>query len=246
MSHEYESYRDVINNVRNKKQGKVEPASKNLSEEVEEPTNLDKGVYTSLSDLESNLFDSVRSLESCLSGIETYETEEGTVEDVVIAPDVNNGITVIGLSEGLASDLGVEMPYNTNPIAKGLYRVVYPLFYIDEVITGNKQWITLLQELIRGGKLAPVEEMDSALYQKIFPTSGAVTLTTLYTEDLQLLNKNVLSTQVETLLKSYNSSDNKTQIESQLREKMSHMESVDNDYILYLPLTGQIVGTSLS
>lgn len=249
MSQEYESYNDIINNLRNGKKNIDKPIESNpklnadLVEE-EKVEDLDEGLY-SLDELESNLFNSDEVLDSCLSGVETFTTQDGTIEDVVIAPDVESGITIIGLNDGLAIDNGIKMPYATKPSLKKLYRLVYPLFFIDEVVTSNDMWVSLLKELIQGGKLKPISEMDAELYQTIAPTDESVLMTTLYTTDLKLLDKKVLESQIDKLLQSYQSS-NKEQIQKELEDKSSYLDSVDDDYVFYLPLTGQIVGSALS
>lgn len=248
MSQEYESYNDIINNLRNGKKNIDKPveSSPKLNAELveEEVEDLDEGVY-SLDELESNLFSSDEVLDSCLSGIETFMTQDGTIEDVVIAPDVESGITIIGLNDGLAIDNGIKMPHATKPSMKKLYRLVYPLFFIDEVVTNNDMWVSLLKELIQGGKLKPISEMDAELYQTIAPTDESVLMTTLYTTDLKLLDKKVLESQIDKLLASYHSS-NKEQIHKELEDKTSYLDSVDDDYVFYLPLTGQIVGSALN
>lgn len=250
MSQEYESYNDIINNLRNGKKNTDKPIESNpklnadLVEEEVEVEDLDEGLY-SLDELESNLFSSDEVLDSCLSGIEAFTTQDGTIEDVVIAPDVESGITIIGLNDGLAIDNGIKMPYATKPSMKKLYRLVYPLFFIDEVVTSNDMWVSLLKELIQGGKLKPISEMDAELYQTIAPTDESVLMTTLYTTDLKLLDKKVLESHIDKLLTSYHSS-NKEQIQKELEDKTSYLDSVDDDYVFYLPLTGQIVGSALS
>lgn len=244
MSQEYESYNDIINNLRNGKKNS-DTSSKNtpkLNAELVE--DLDEGQYT-LDELASNLFSSDEVLDSCLSGIESFTTQEGSIEDVVIAPDVESGLTIIGLSDGLATDKGVQMPYSTKPSLKKLYRLVYPLFFVDEVLTNNDMWVSLLKELIQGGKLKPISEMDAELYQSIAPTDESVLMTTLHTTDLKLLDKKVLESQIDKLLESYHSR-NKEQTNEELKIKTSYLDSVNDDYVFYLPLTGQIVGSALS
>lgn len=244
MSQEYESYNDIINNLRNGKKNSDTPSKSTPKLNAELVEDLDEGQYT-LDELESNLFSSDEVLDSCLSGIEAFTTQEGSIEDVVIAPDVESGLTIIGLSDGLATDKGVQMPYATKPSLKKLYRLVYPLFFVDEVLTNNDMWVSLLKELIQGGKLKPISEMDAELYQSIAPTDESVLMATLYTTDLKLLDKKVLESQIDKLLESYHSS-NKEQTNEELKIKTSYLDSVNDDYVFYLPLTGQIVGSALS
>lgn len=244
MSQEYESYNDIINNLRNGKKNSDTPAKSIPKLNAELVEDLDEGQYT-LDELASNLFSSDEVLDSCLSGIEAFTTQEGSIEDVVIAPDVESGLTIIGLSDGLATDKGVQMPYSTKPSLKKLYRLVYPLFFVDEVLTNNDMWVSLLKELIQGGKLTPIAEMDAELYQSIAPTDESVLMTTLYTTDLKLLDKKVLESQIDKLLETYHSS-NKEQTNEELKIKTSYLDSVNDDYVFYLPLTGQIVGSALS
>lgn len=244
MSQEYESYNDIINNLRNGKKNSDTPSKSTPKLNSELVEDLDEGQYT-LDDLENNLFSSDEVLDSCISGIKSFTTQEGSIEDVVIAPDVESGLTIIGLSDGLATDKGVQMPYATKPSLKKLYRLVYPLFFIDEVLTTNDMWVSLLKELIQGGKLKPISEMDAELYQSIAPTDESVLMTTLYTTDLKLLDKKVLESQIDKLLESYHSS-NKEQTNEELKIKTSYLDSVNDDYVFYLPLTGQIVGSALS
>lgn len=236
MSQEYNSYSDIVNSLRNHSQKRVE------TEKPKKTENLDEGVYK-LEDVEKELFNDTKTLESCLSGIEQFVTTKDNIEDVVIAPNAESGITIIGLSDGLASDSEVRIESPTKPSMKRLFRLVYPLFFVNGVITGNESWSLYIQELIQGGKLLPIEDLDKDTYDTVFPSEDSVFMSTLYTEDLKLLDKKVLDTQIDTLLGNYNES-NKQQVQKELEERASLLKRVDKDYVFYLPLTGQVVGSS--
>lgn len=197
---------------------------------------MDKGVYT-LNNLKDNLFSD--GFLDYVDGLDIFSGDE-PLGKLSLAPIVESGVTIIGISDKDADDETLaRVTRNLHTEAKH----IKPLYiYNGGAIGDTKDIAQMIYNLSKGYKLSSIKNYSQKELDDMGLKLGQLYLSSITTKDLELVDYKKAQEIIDDILEYYELTDSVKKFLEELVTVSDNIKDTD-DYMVYAPLLGKIVGT---
>lgn len=201
-----------------------------------EEESMDKGVYT-LDNLKDNLFSD--GFLDYVDGLDIFSGDE-PLGKLSLAPIIESDVTIIGISDKDADDETlVRVTRNLHTEAKH----IKPLYIYDGgAVDDTKDIAQMIYNLSKGYKLSSIKNYSQKELDDIGLKLGQFYLSSITTKDLELVGYKKAQEIIDDTLAHYELTDSVKKFLEELVTVSDKIKGTD-DYMVYSPLLGKIVGT---